>query len=276
MTMFAGPLSMFEAIVLGIVEGLTEFLPVSSTGHLLVVQSLLGIDSGAAATAADTFSVAIQLGAILAVVVLYRRRILQMASGLVGRDPAGAAIATRVATAFLPAAVAGALLGDRIKEALFGPLPVAAAWAVGGVVLLTWQVRGGERSIESLSLVSVLMIGLAQTLALWPGVSRSLVTLLAALALGLSLAAALEFSFLLGLVTLAAASIYDLLRNGGELVDQFGVTTPIVGGVVGMVTAMVSVRWLVGFVSRRGLRPFGWYRIAAATVTLVLVAAGAF
>lgn len=273
--MFAGPLSMFEAIVLGIVEGLTEFLPVSSTGHLLVVQSLLGIDTGAAATAADTYSVAIQLGAILAVLVLYRRRVLQMASGVIGRDPVGAAVATRVATAFLPAALAGAVFGDRIKEALFGPLPVAAAWAVGGVALLTWPVRGGDRTIESMSHLSVLAIGVAQTLALWPGVSRSLVTLLAALALGLSMSAALEFSFLLGLVTLAAASSYDLLRNGGELVDQFGAATPLVGGVVGLVTAMVSVRWLVGFVSRRGLRPFGWYRIAAALVALTLVGAGA-
>lgn len=274
--MFAGPLSMFEAIVLGIVEGLTEFLPVSSTGHLLVVQSLLGIDSGAAATAADTFSVAIQLGAILAVSVLYRRRIIQMASGLLGRDPVGAAVARRVVVAFLPAAVAGAAAGDRIKELLFGPLPVAAAWAIGGAVLIAWSVRGGESTIESLPFVSVLAIGVAQTLALWPGVSRSLVTLLAGLALGLSLSAALEFSFLLGLVTLSAASVFDLLRNGGDLVDQFGVTTPLVGGVVGLVTAMISVRWLVGFVSRRGLRPFGWYRIIAAATTLALVAVGAF
>lgn len=274
--MLAGPLSLFEALVLGIVEGITEFLPVSSTGHLLVVQSLLGIDTGESAAAADTFTVAIQLGAILAVLGLYRRRAARIAAGLVGRDPVGAAIGVRLAVAFLPAAVLGAAFGDRIKEVLFGPLPVAAAWAAGGLLLLAWAPGGGTRTIESLPLASVAAIGVAQTLALWPGVSRSLVTLLAALAVGMSMAAALEFSFLLGLVTLAAASLYELVRNGDELVRQFGIVTPLFGAAVGLVTAAVSVRWLTGFVSRRGLRPFGWYRLGAATVAVCLVAAGAF
>lgn len=272
--MLASLLSWPETVLLGIVEGLTEFLPISSTGHLLVVQSLLGLDSGPAASAADTFAIAIQLGAILAVVLLYRVRLGQMFRGVLGRDPAGAAVTMRLAVAFLPAAAVGVALGDAIKDKLFGPVPVAVAWAVGGVVLLVWRAPEGTMQVEQLSLRGAAIIGVAQTVALWPGTSRSLVTLLAALALGLSLAAALEFSFLLGLATLAAASALDLVRNGGELIDQFGAVRPVAGAAVALVTAMASVRWLVGFVRGRGLSPFGWYRLAVAVATLSLVATG--
>lgn len=267
-------LSILEAVILGLVEGITEFLPVSSTGHLLVVQGLLGLNEGAAADAADTYAVAIQFGAIAAVTVLYRARIAAMASGLAGRDPAGRRVLGRIVVAFVPAAVAGALASDVIKDRLFGPVPVAIAWAIGGVVLVVVRPRGGTTELEAVSLRVAVLIGAAQVLALWPGVSRSLVVLLAALALGLTVSAALEFTFLLGLVTLSAASLFDLVRNGGELFDQFGYLTPAIGLVCAWVTAVIAVRWMVGAVGRFGLVPFGWYRLCAAGVAVALLAGG--
>lgn len=266
-------LSVLEAIVLGLVEGVTEYLPVSSTGHLLVVGELLGIGNGAE-QALDTFSIAIQFGAILAVLVLYRSRVASVARGLVGRDESGRAVAMRVALAFLPAAIIGLAAGDALKEALFGPVPVTIAWAIGGVFLLVWRPRAGRLSLEEVPLRAVLAIGVAQVAALWPGVSRSLVTLVAALAVGLTLAAAVEFSFLLGVVTLSAATFLDLARNGGEMVDAFGVATPVVGLVTAFVTAVVAVRWMVTWLETRSLRIFGWWRLGAAGVATLLLATG--
>lgn len=267
-------LSVLEAIILGVVEGVTEYLPVSSTGHLLVVQSLLGLDEGATGDAADTYAVAIQFGAILAVLALYRSRVGAMARGLAGRDRSGRDLVARVAVAFAPAAVAGAALSDVIKDRLFGPVPVVAAWAAGGLCLVVVRPRGGSISLEQMPLRTAAIVGLAQVLALWPGVSRSLVVLLAALALGLTMSAALEFTFLLGLVTLSAASLFDLARNGGELFDQFGYLTPALGLIAAWVTAMVAVNWMVGAVGRFGLAPFGWYRLGAAAVATALMAGG--
>ena len=269
--MFAGLLSLPEAILLGIVEGITEFLPVSSTGHLLVVSDLIGFGTGASEGAADSYAIAIQFGAILAVLVLYRSRILSIVKGLVGRDEQGRSILLALVAAFLPAAVVGVVFGDVIKDALFGPVPVTLAWAVGGAALLVWKPKPTQRSLHELSVRSALIIGCAQTVALWPGVSRSLVTLLAGLAVGLSLAAAVEFSFLLGLVTLSAATALDVSRHGGDIVDNFGIATPLVGATVACVTAIVAVRWMVSYLNSRSLAIFGWYRLAAACVTAVLL-----
>ena len=180
--MFAGLLSIPEALLLGIIEGITEFLPISSTGHLLVVGHLIGFGDGEASVAADTYSIAIQFGAILAVMYLYRVRMWSMARGVFGADNEGRAVLTRLILAFLPAAFLGAVFGDALKEKLFGPVPVAIAWCVGGVVLLVWKQKPGTTALTNLSLRNALIIGLAQGLALWPGVSRSLVTLIAALA----------------------------------------------------------------------------------------------
>jgi undecaprenyl-diphosphatase len=265
-------LSFPEAILLGIVEGITEFLPISSTGHLLVVSDLIGFGQGDAANAADTYAIAIQFGAILAVVALYRMRVWSMMQGVAGRDAHGLSVFKALVTAFMPAAFLGVVFGDRIKDALFGPLPVAIAWAIGGLVLLVWVPRGGNTPLHQLSLRSALIIGVAQGVALWPGVSRSLVTLIAGLAIGLSLAAAIEFSFLLGLITLSAATVFDTARNGGELVDMFGIATPLVGVVTAFVTALIAVRWMVNYLNSRSLAIFGWYRLSIAAVAFVLMA----
>jgi undecaprenyl-diphosphatase len=269
--MFAGLLSIPEALLLGIVEGITEFLPISSTGHLLVVGHLIGFGKGEASVAADTYSIAIQFGAILAVMYLYRVRMWSMARGVFGADNEGRAVLTRLILAFLPAAFLGAVFGDALKEKLFGPIPVAIAWCVGGVVLLVWKQKPGTTALTNLSLRNALIIGLAQGLALWPGVSRSLVTLIAALALGLSMSAALEFSFLLGLLTLSAATVLDLSKHGSELVDQFGLLAPSVGFVCAFITALVAVKWMVAYLADHSLRIFGWYRLGAGAVTGILL-----
>lgn len=272
--MIAGLLSLPEAVLMGIVEGLTEFLPVSSTGHLLVVADVLGLSGPDIEAASDTFAISIQLGAILAVLVLYRTRVGSVLRGVVGADRAGRDLAVRLAVAFAPAAVVGFAVGDAAKDALFGPIPVTIAWFVGGVVLLGWTPRTAGSGLESLTVRGAALIGCAQVVALWPGVSRSLATLLAALAVGLGIAAALEFSFLLGVVTLAAAAVLDGIRHGGDMVDQFGVAAPLVGLVAAFVTAMVAVRWVVGWVGSHSLRIFGWYRCAAAGLCVVLLLTG--
>lgn len=272
--MIAGLLSLPEAILMGIVEGLTEFLPVSSTGHLLVVADLLGLSGDALESASDTFAIAIQAGAILAVLVLYRARVMSVLRGIVGADPAGRSLAMRLVVAFVPAAIVGLLVGDAVKEVLFGPIPVTVAWGVGGVALLAWSPRRDGGALETLTLRGALVIGCAQIVALWPGVSRSLVTLVAALAVGLGISAALEFSFLLGVVTLGAAAALDGVRHGGEMIDQFGVVAPVVGLMAAYVTAIVAVRWVVGWVGSHSLRVFGWYRVAIAAACTVFLATG--
>ncbi len=269
-------LSIPEAILLGIVEGLTEYLPVSSTGHLTVTQDLLGLtDTDAAKDAADAYAIAIQAGAIVAVLGLYRRRIANavLAIGGRGEDPvAGRRLATAIVLGFVPAGAAAFLLGDLIKEHLFGLWPVIGAWFVGGVVILLWPAAMGRtgRGLEVITWRDGLIIGLVQTIALWPGVSRSLVVILAGLAIGLSIAAAVEFAFLLGLVTLGTATVYETLDQGRVIVDQFGIAAPVVGFVAAFLSAAVAVVWMVAYVQQRGLAIFGWYRIAIAIIVAAL------
>jgi len=270
-----GTLTSPKAIVLGAVEGITEYLPVSSTGHLLVTQRLLGFTGDAGKVAADTYAIAIQLGAILAVVALYRQRIGQLFQGLVGRDEEGKHLLIRLIVAFLPAAAIGVALDHKIKEHLFGPWPIVAAWAVGGAFLLWWKPKHGTGSLNSLTIKSAAIIGVAQALALWPGVSRSLVTLVAALLVGLEIGGAIEFSFLLGLATLTAATALDLAKDGGTLLDDYGWRQPLLGALVAFVTAIFAVRWLVGYLRTRPLIIFGWYRLLIAAVTVVLIVTNA-
>jgi undecaprenyl-diphosphatase len=274
LTATGGPLTAPKAIVLGAVEGITEYLPVSSTGHLLVVERLLGLGTGSGKAAADTYAVAIQLGAILAVVALYRRRIGQMAAGLVGRDRDGRRLLCVLAIAFVPAALAGVLLEHAIKAHLFGPWPVVAAWVAGALFLLWWRPPVGRLSLEAVPLRGALLIGTAQSLALWPGVSRSLVTIVAAMAVGCELLAAVELSFLLGLATLSAATALDLAKHGSPLLADYGWATPLLGGLVAFATALVAVRWLVTYLRTRPLTIFAWYRIGAAAVTTALLLGG--
>jgi len=276
----AAELNAAKAAVLGVVEGVTEYLPVSSTGHLLVAQELMGIgETAASEDAADTYAITIQAGAILAVLVLYFGRVRSMVAGLAGRDPAGRRVLVAVLVAFLPAGGVALAFDDTIKDALFGPVPITIAWAAGGVAILavarTLHRRDvGTIGLESMPVGVALVIGIAQVAALWPGTSRSLVTILAALALGLSMPAALEFSFLLGLVTLTSATAYEAIRNGSELVDTYGAGELAVGFVTAFVAAVVAVRWLVAYLGRHGLELFGWYRLAIAALALVLLATG--
>lgn len=269
-------LSWGQAVVLGAVEGFTEYLPISSTGHLLIAGRLLGLGDAADGTALGTYVIAIQVGAIAAVLGLYRTRVAQIVRGALGRDPEGRRILHALAVAFAPAAIAGIALESVIKDRLFGPWPIVTAWVVGGVALLIWQPvdRGRTLGPASISLRQAMLIGVAQTAALWPGTSRSLVTLVAALAVGLSLATAVEFSFLLGVVTLTAATGWDLTRNGTVLVETYGLATPALGALVAFVTAVMSVRWMTTYLQHHSLRIFGAYRLAAGAFTASLLLIG--
>lgn len=271
-------LSAADAVVFGVVEGVTEYLPISSTGHLLITARILDLpDSGTAGDAVNSYEIAIQFGAIVAVLVLYRRRVRVMVEGLLGRSAEGRRLVTAVAIAFVPAAIVGVISEKVIKDVLFGAWPVVVAWIVGGAVLIALSRAGllstaGGRTLDALTSRDALVIGLAQVLALWPGTSRSLVTILAALLLGLSMSAAVEFSFLLGFVTLTAATGYETLSSGKTMIDTFGIAVPLLGLVVAFVAALVSIKWMVGYLSRHDLAIFGWYRIGVAALTLVLLA----
>ena len=231
-------MSVGQAMILGVVEGLTEYLPVSSTGHLLLAERMMGIGESPSASlverqrtrdAADAYTICIQAGAIIAVLGLYFRRVRQMLQGLLGRDPDGSRLLANVAAGFMPAAVIGLLFNRIIKAYLFGIWPVVAAWFVGGVAILAvgWtkrHTRGPVHqglALEELTWRMALVVGFAQCIAMWPGVSRSLVTIVGGLVMGLSLPAAVEYSFLLGVVTLGAATAYDALKHGQMMLQTF-------------------------------------------------------
>ncbi len=270
-------LSVVSAVVLGLVEGLTEYLPVSSTGHLVVTYELLGLStSPAAEQALETYAICIQAGAILAVFVLYRERLAQMFDGLLGRSDEGRRVLVGVAAAFIPTAIIGLVLVDVVRDRLFGVSPIAAAWLAGGVAILVLTRSGvlqrAGRELTDITLRQAVLIGLAQSIALWPGVSRSLITIVAAVLVGLSLSAAVEFSFLLGLATLGAATVVTGASDGGQLIDLFGWFTPLVGLVVAFVAALASIRWMVTWLQQRSLDIFGFYRVAVGLLAFGLVA----
>lgn len=269
-------MNFWQALVLGIIEGVTEFLPVSSTGHLLVAQRILGI---AKSEAANAFAVVIQAGAIVAVLGLYRSRVAQMSQGILGRDRAGARLALALIVAFIPAAVFGLAFNDAIEDYLFGPWPIVAAWFVGGLFILMAGKRLERRQglgLDELSLKAALGIGLAQCLALWPGVSRSLATIAGGLEVGLSLAAAVEFSFLLGLITLAAATGYKAVTSGSVMISLFGPLPLVLGFLAAFVSAVVAVRAMVSWLRARGLGIFAWWRIAIAAAVAAMLTFGWF
>ena len=280
-----------QAMILGVVEGLTEYLPVSSTGHLLLAERLMGIGDSPSASAevrqrtrdaADAYTICIQAGAIIAVLGLYFRRVIQMLRGLAGRDPDGSRLLANVAAGFMPAAVIGLLFNKIIKAYLFGPWPVVAAWFVGGLAILavSWHNRKNSRqaheglSLDDLTWRMALVIGFAQCVAMWPGVSRSLVTIVGGLVMGLSLPAAVEFSFLLGVVTLGAATAYDALKHGQIMLQTFAVLPIAIGLLFAFISAVVSVKWMVAYLNRHGLAVFGYYRIALSLVTAVWILTG--
>lgn len=265
--------SLLDALILGVVEGATEYLPVSSTGHLLLVQHALGNGAEEASPeAANALAICIQIGAILAVLVMYRARIRQMLRGVFQRDPAGRQLVENLLIAFLPSAVIGLLFHDWIKETLFGVRPVLAALLVGGVLILATskevarqQAKEGKQ-IAGMSRRDCFVIGLAQCCAFWPGFSRSLATILGALWIGASLNAAVEFSFLLGLVTLSAATVFEGVNSGSAIYAQYGIWFPLTALVAAFVSAVVSIKFMISLLSSHGLAPFGYYRIAVAVV----------
>jgi undecaprenyl-diphosphatase len=268
----------WQAAILGLVEGVTEYLPVSSTGHLVLASELLGLANPAHKRAVDAFNIAIQGGAIAAVLGLYRERVRSMLRGLQGRDPAGLRLLVNLAVAFLPAAFLGPLLGDLIERQLFRPGPVLAALAAGGAWMI-WLGRrsapSGELGIEDLFPRRALAIGLLQCVSMWPGTSRSMMTIAGGTMLGMRRRDAAEFSFLLGLPTLGSACAYKLVQNlagepGDQLFAALGAGPVLLGFGVAAVSAALAVRWLVSFLSRHGLAPFGWYRILLALLLLFM------
>lgn len=286
-----------QAFILGIIEGITEYLPVSSTGHLLVAQHLMGIGSqhAQAKAAADCFAICIQGGAILAVLGLYWKHVVKMLRGVIGKDPEGLKMAVAIIVGFLPAAVIGVLFNDWIEERLFGMWPVIAAWIAGGIAILAvafsrkkHPLAGGGKPLFELTWKMALIIGLLQCVAMWPGTSRSLMTIVGGLLVGLSVKAAVEYSFLLGVVTLTAATLkkavwkldgidptYHVWGGGAKLMwDTYGFLPLFVGIVAATVSAALAVRWLVGYLQSHGLSLFGWYRIGLGVIVSGLALAG--
>ena len=282
----------WQAFILGVIEGITEYLPISSTGHLIVAQHLMGIGTATATekAAADTFAICIQGGAILAVLGIYLRRVRQMLHGVIGRDPEGLKLAIMLVAGFLPAAVIGLALNDKIEEKLFGMWPVIVAWIVGGVLILAtawWRKRhpsaGDGKELFEMTWKMALIIGLLQCVAMWPGTSRSLMTIVGGLLVGLSIRAAVEYSFLLGVLTLTAATAkkalwkvdgldasYDVWFGGAKLMwDSYGPLPLAIGVGAAAISAAFAVKWLVSYLQSHGLSVFGYYRI-----TLGLVIAG--
>ena len=275
-------MSLTQAAVLGVVEGVTEYLPVSSTGHLLLAQRLMGIGNAGDSDkeAADAYAICIQGGAIIAVLGLYWPRVAQMALGLIGKNPLGLRLLFGVMAGFLPAAVIGLAFNKTIKAYLFGPWPVVLAWLAGGVAILvvSWRRQGSTaqdgRLLEQLTWKMALFIGLAQCIAMWPGVSRSLVTIVGGVLVGLSLPAAVEFSFLLGVVTLGAATCYDALKHGEVMLRTFPLEALAVGLLFAFASAVVSIKWMVAYLNRRGLAIFGYYRVAIGLLSAWLLTVG--
>lgn len=276
-------MSLVQAVVLGAVEGVTEYLPVSSTGHLILAQRIMGIGQTAASKeAADAYSVCIQIGAILAVLGVFFPHVRRLGNGLIGRDPDGRRLLIQIALAFLPAALVGLTLSGPIKTYLFGLWPVVIAWAAGGAAILgvAWHyrrrssVQGDGVELERLTYRGALLIGVLQCVAVWPGVSRSLVTIVGGVLAGLNLPAAVLFSFLLGALTLTAATLHDGWSHGQLLLEHYSLGNMIVGGVVALGTAMVSVKWMLSYLQRNGLAIFGTYRLVLALIVAILLSQG--
>jgi len=296
-------LSVRDAVVLGVVEGVTEFLPISSTGHLIIAGQMLGLESeqqlkaqsgeplwyrkptpahpeGVPLTlklASDTYTVIIQVGAIAAVIILYWPQLLSMVLGLLGRSAPGLRLLRNVVLATLPAAVIGLATHEWIDEHLFSIGAVIAAQVAGALLMFwaeSWRRRnssvGGARAEPSdLNPRKSVGIGFAQCLALWPGTSRSMVTIVGGYLAGLNPVRAAEFSFLVGLPTLFGAALLKAVKTGPAMVEVFGWTNMLLGCAVATVSAAIAVRFLVTFLSRHGLALFAWYRLAMAVFLAV-------
>lgn len=263
-----------DAVLMGVIEGLTEFLPVSSTGHLILLGDRLGQND----SAAKTLEIVIQLGAVLAVVVYYRARLGQLLRGILRRDPASIRLTGALALAFVPAAALGLLTHKAIKALLFHPAPVAGALIVGGIVMIVVEIGRRRQTapavdgLEHVTFRRALAIGIGQCLSLWPGASRSMTTIVSAEITGLSPSTAADFSFLLAIPTLGAATVYDLMKNYKTLAATPGALDALViGMVVSFVVALLVIAAFLRYLKRFGLTPFGIYRIVLGVLVLVLV-----
>lgn len=273
-TVMTAPMTPFVAALMGVVEGITEYLPISSTGHLILVGRVLG-QTG---EGADAFAIVIQLGAILAVLVHYRRLLLERTAGLVRREPASISLLVALTLGFAPTALAGLLLRKKIKSLLFGPGPVVMGLVVGGVVMIVLEmvrarrrIRGKTPELNGLEHVTpwrALLIGLGQCVSMWPGSSRSMCTIVAGQLSGLSTATAAEFSFLLGLPTLGAATLYEAYKSRAVLGD-LGAANVAIGLGVAFVVAWAVIAAFLSYLKRRGLVPFGIYRIIVGVIAFV-------
>jgi len=264
----AQSVTIFTAIVLGIVEGLTEYLPVSSTGHLILVSRWLG-ETG---EASKSFDVVVQFGAIMAVVVHYRALLSQRLGKLVRREPGSAQLFLGLLLGFLPAAAVGLTLASWIKERLFGPLPVAFALAAGGVLMLVVEYTVGKRQREleddlnAVTLPRAFLIGVGQCLSLWPGTSRSMCTIVTGQLCGLSTRTAAEFSFLLALPTLGAATLYEGWKARQVLMDGVGAVNLAAGLCASFFVAWAVVATFLRYLTKHGLAPFAYYRLLLALI----------
>jgi undecaprenyl-diphosphatase len=258
-----------KAIIMGLVEGFTEFLPISSTGHLILAGSLLNFTG----EKVKVFEIAIQAGAIFAVMWEYRKRIGTVLAGLTS-DPKQQKFVINLVVAFLPAAILGLLFSKKIKEHLFAPVPVALAFIVGGFVILWVENRNKDRkevarieSVDDMSIMDAFKIGCAQAFALIPGTSRSGATIIGGMLFGLSRKAATEFSFFLAIPTLLAATVYSVYKERALLsmadLPLFGI-----GGIAAFVSAFLCVRWLLRYISSHDFTVFAWYRIVFGIVII--------
>ena len=264
------PILLFKAAIMGIVEGLTEFLPVSSTGHLILAGSLIGF-TDSTIKSAKMFEIVIQAGAIVAVVIVYWQRVREALAGVVGGDARQRRFALNVFIGFLPAAILGVLFSKAIKAHLFTPAVVATTFILGAFVILWAERRPAStvrvHSVDELTPLDALKVGLAQSLALVPGTSRSGATIIGGMLFGLSRKVATDFSFFLAIPVLIGASVYSLWKERDAL-SVSDLPVLLVGTVVSFVVAWVVVRWLLRYVATHSFVPFAWYRIAFGAVVL--------
>ena len=258
-------MNLFQAIILAIIEGLTEFLPVSSTGHMIIGSSLMGIQSN---EFVKLFTVAIQLGAILSVIVLYFKHFFQSVG-----------FYFKLLVAFLPAVFFGLLLSDKIYQLMESPLTVAIALLIGGIILLfvdKWFKDGNIDNTNDITYSTALKIGLFQCLSMIPGTSRSAATIVGGMSQKLTRKAAAEFSFFLAVPTMFGATskkLYDFYKDGYQIsADQ--VNLLIIGNVVAFIVAMLAIKYFITFLQTRGFQLFGWYRIIAGGIILILLLSG--
>lgn len=255
-----------QAVLLGMLEAATEFLPVSSTGHLILLSHVLGFEG----IGADVFKVAIQLGAILAICVLYFTKLWGVLVGVLRREEGALRFAMAVLVAFFPAALLGAAFHSYIKTVLFDPVVVCVALVVGGFAILLaekFQPKPKVFAVEEMGFMTSLKVGACQCLALVPGVSRSGATILGGLLMGLERKVATEFSFFLAIPTMFGATAYDLYKNRDALnVDDMQIIA--IGFVTTFVVALLVVKWAVGFIAKHGFAPFAYYRIVLGTLGL--------